>query len=134
MNRRTKQNTRNNSVVIMLNKGGSKVKPSKFTTDLNFITPSQASRILKMFDSPEAYAENFAALKAITRGLYKLIDDNGYDNNDQVARMFQTVNRLQGILLLDDIQEVDRILRESSLMPDPWFGFRGNGEEGCNVK
>lgn len=66
-----------------------------------------------MFDSPEAYAENFSAIKIITRGLYKIIKDTNQPSDSKVGRMFSTVNDLQGLLLLDNMQEVDRIIRES---------------------
>jgi hypothetical protein len=99
-------------------------EPSKptaqLTIDLHYLNPDQARQLLKMFDSPEAYAENFSALKAITRGLYKIIDDSKPNDESPVIRMFHTVNNMQGILLLDDMQEVDRIIYNSGLMPDAW--------------
>ncbi len=99
-------------------------EPSKpaaqITIDLHYLNPDQARQLLKMFDSPEAYAENFSALKAITRGLYKIIDDSKPDEASPIPRMFHTVNNLQDLLLLDNMQEVDRIIYNSGLMPDVW--------------
>lgn len=90
------------------------------TIDLQYITPDQARQVIGMFDGPEQYRKNFSALKAITRGLFKLLCEGG---NPKIQGMFNTVNDLQGILLLDDMQEVDRILSASCLMPDVWQGF-----------
>lgn len=110
-------------------------KPAKrIVIDLQYLNADQARQLINMFDSPEAYAENFSALKAITRGLYNLIQDKGFHDNNQIGRMFHTVNNLQGWLLLDDMQEVSRILEDSGLMPDPWHGFRENREKDCDVK
>jgi hypothetical protein len=100
-------------------------KPVKsISIDLQFLSPDQARQLIKMFDSPEAYAENFSALKAITRGLYKIIDDSLPPAENPISRMFNTVNNLQGLLLLDDAQEVDRIVNASGLMPNVWYGFK----------
>jgi hypothetical protein len=90
------------------------------TLNLKYLTATQAQELINMFDSPEAYAENFSALKGITRGLYKIIDDTNPSDGDPVSRMFHTVNNLQGILLLDDMQEVERIIHNSGLMPNVW--------------
>jgi hypothetical protein len=38
--------------------------------------------------------------------------------------MFSVVNNMQGILLLDDMNEVWRITEASGLMPNPWYGFQ----------
>jgi hypothetical protein len=100
------------------------------TIDLQFLGPDQARQLIKMFDSAEAYAENFSALKALTRGLYKIIDDSRPPAESPVSRMFHTVNNLQGLLLLDDAQEVDRIINGSGLMPNVWYGF--NSRKGGN--
>lgn len=98
--------------------------PVPFHADLNYITPRQLRIIIDMFDTPEAYAENFSALKAIARGLYNLIQDKGFHNNNQIERMFHAVNNLQGILYPEDPEEGHRILQDSGLMPDPWQQFR----------
>lgn len=93
------------------------VKSETFNCDLKYITADQAWQLIQMFDSPEAYAENFSAIKVITRGLYKIIEDTNQPSDSKVVRMFNTVNHLQGLLFLDDMQEVDRIIGESGLMP-----------------
>ncbi|GGG93521.1 hypothetical protein [Pedobacter zeae] len=91
---------------------------ASLTIDLNYITEDQARQVIKMFDSPEEYQRNFSAIKAITRGMFKLIcNERG---NHKIKGMFDTVNNLQGILLLEDSQEVERILEASGLMPDVW--------------
>ena len=100
------------------------MEKNKLSTELQYLTIDQARQLIEMFDNPEAYAENFSALKAITRGLYKVIQDTNLSTTSPVGRMFKTVNNLQGILLLNDPQEVERILSVSGLMPDPWYGFR----------
>lgn len=99
-------------------------KTEKLSIDLQYLTADQARQLIKMFDSPEAYAENFSAIKAITRGLYKVIEDTKPTPASQIGRMFHTVNNMQSLLLLDDMQEVERIISSSGLMPDPWYGFR----------
>jgi hypothetical protein len=107
-------------------------KPQRITIDLQYLNAAQAQQLIKMFDDPEAYAENFSALKAITKGLYKIILESKPDPDSPLPRMFHTVNNLQGILLLDDMQEVDRITRNSGLMPYVGFGDRsqkGAGDE-----
>ncbi|WP_285008795.1 hypothetical protein [Pedobacter faecalis] len=96
---------------------------------LRYLNAEQVRRLIKMFDSAEAYAENFSALKAITRGLYKLIEDSP-DDQSRIARMFRTVNNMQGALLLDNADEVERIVSRSGLMPDPWGGFSGRNSKG----
>lgn len=102
----------------------SSAKSTKFSIDLQYLNVDQARQLINMFDTAEAYAENFSALKAITRGLYKLIQDGGHDQNQKTIRMFHTVNNLQAILLLEDMQEVERILCNSGQMPAPWNSFR----------
>ncbi|WP_256004868.1 hypothetical protein [Pedobacter deserti] len=96
---------------------------------LRYLNADQVRRLIKMFDSAEAYAENFSALKAITKGLYKLIEDSP-DDQSRIVRMFRTVNSMQGALLLDDADEVERIVSRSGLMPDPWGGFRRANSKG----
>lgn len=93
-------------------------KPTKCIIDLQYLNADQARQLINMFDTPQAYSENFSALKAITKGLYKLIQDGGHNKNQKTIRMFNTVNDLQGILLLENMQEVERILLDSGLMPD----------------
>lgn len=88
--------------------------------DLKYINADQASSLIRMFDSPEAYAENFSAIKAISRGLYKIIEDHSPTDDSQISRMFYTVNEIQGKLMLDDMQEHERIISSSGLMPDPY--------------
>jgi len=94
---------------------------ANLTINLEYITPDQARQVLEMFDGPEQYQKNFSAIKAITRGMFKLLCEGG--PNQKIQGMFNTVNDLQSILLLDDMQEVDRILNASNLMPDVWKGF-----------
>ena len=76
-----------------------------------------------MFDSPDEYAENFSAIKAITRGLNNFLLENKPGINSPIGRMFNTVNEMQGTLMRDSMQEHQRILDASGLMPDQWRGF-----------
>lgn len=100
--------------------------------DLQYLTADQARYLIKMFDSPEAYAENFSAIKAITRGLYRLLENTDPPEKSPLLRMFRTVNDIQGGLMLDDMHEHERILQDSGLMPDPWYGFRSKkGAQSC---
>lgn len=94
-----------------------KAKSLHLSIDLGYLSADQARKIIRMFDTPEAYAENFSALKVITRGLYKVIEDKQLEPESQLGRMFKTVNGLQSALLPDDINEVDRIISNSGLMP-----------------
>ncbi|GEM_PF-4247014 len=102
--------------------GASEAK--QVTMNLNYITPDQAQQLIDMFDSPEAYAENFSALRAITTGLYKILLDTNVNERTQIGRMFSVVNNMQGILLRDDMKEVWRITEASGLMPYVGFGHR----------
>lgn len=111
-----------NHMPIMSIKPGS-IASERIVLDLEYLSADQAKQLIEMFDSPEAYAENFSALKAITRGLYKIIEDTKPKVESPLGRMFRTVNNLQGLLLLHDMQEVDRIIRSSGLMPNSWFSF-----------
>lgn len=104
--------------------------PERVTIDLKYLTADQARQLINMFDSPEAYAENFSAIKAITRGLYKVIEETKPTSASQIGRMFKTVNTLQSTLLLDNMQEVERIISSSGLMPDPWYRFRSQRKSG----
>lgn len=99
-------------------------QPNTITIDLKYITAKQAKQLIKMFDSPDAYAENFSAIKAITRGLHKIIMDSNPVGNTPIMRMFRTVNDMQGTLMLDDVQEHERIINNSGLMPNLWDSFR----------
>lgn len=111
---------------------GVAVENNRIIIDLQYLTTDQARHLINMFDSPEAYAENFSAIKAITRGLYKVIEDNKPKEKSPIVRMFHTVNEMQGMLMLDDMQEHERIIMKSGLMPNPWYGFRRRkGGEGC---
>jgi hypothetical protein len=107
---------------------GNQDLPSKSNTriiiDLQYLTTDQARQLIEMFDSPEAYAENFSAIKAITRGLYKVIEDTHAKIETPIARMFHVVNEMQGTLMRDDMREHERIINNSGLMPDPWCYFR----------
>lgn len=94
--------------------------------NLQYLTADQAKYLIEMFDSPEAYAENFSAIKAISSGLYNVLENMNPPEKSPILRMFHIVNNMQGTLMLDDMQEHERILKESGLMPDPWNGFRSN--------
>ena len=96
---------------------------NQVTLNLNYITPAQAQNLVEMFDSAEAYAENFSALKAITKGLYKILTDTSANERTQIGRMFSVVNTMQAILLLEDMNEVWRITETSGLIPNTWPGF-----------
>jgi CO dehydrogenase/acetyl-CoA synthase alpha subunit len=82
--------------------------------NLQYLNKQQATQLLDMFNSKEEYAKNFAALKAITRGMVGLLD-KGQDNNGKVLKLFNAVNEMQDALLLDKSEEVDSILKESGL-------------------
>lgn len=88
------------------------------TLNLNYITPTQAQDLIEMFDSPEAYAENFSALKAITRGLFLIAQEGGQGSNTNLERMFNTVNIMQAILAPENYSDMMLILLKSGLMPD----------------
>jgi hypothetical protein len=108
-----------------ITKQNSVSKPvEKLTIDLQYLTADQARNLIQMFDSPEAYAENFSAVKAITRGLYKLLENTNPPERSPILRMFHTVNNMQGTLMLDEMHEHERIITDSYLMPDAWYGFR----------
>lgn len=92
----------------------------KLKFELKYLSEKQAAQLLKMFDSPESFAENFSALKTVSRGLYKIIEENNVHLDDPLARMFKTVNDLQAWLYPDDIHEAERILQESGMVPNTW--------------
>lgn len=97
--------------------------PIEFTIKLNYLNAGQAGMVLSMFDNEEDFAEYFSALKAITRGLYKILEDCDF-KEDKIKRMFKVVNELQGRLLPEDMQQTEQILKDSGLMPDPWQNYR----------
>jgi hypothetical protein len=79
-------------------------KASKeITIKLNFLTEHQLNQILKMFDSEDAYSQNYPPLKAISGGLYELITRDQKNVNPKIRKMFQAINSFQGALILNDI-------------------------------
>jgi hypothetical protein len=102
------------------------------TIDLQYLSVEQAKSLISMFDSPQEYAENFSAIKAITRGLDKLILETDPALKTPIRRMFHTVNEIQGTLMRDNMQEHQRIIDGSGLMPDAWHVFHSKkGGESC---
>jgi hypothetical protein len=87
-----------------------------FTRELGYLTQKQANDVLKMFDSKEAYAKNFTALKTITSGFFDLLQDGGLSKNEKVGKMFNTVNNLQSALLPDNYMEMESILLKNKLL------------------
>lgn len=91
--------------------------------DLKYLNADQARSLIKMFDSQEAYAENFSAIKAITRGMFNVLHNTNQKAATPIVRIFNVVNSMQDTLMLDDMQENDRIVNASGLMPNCWYGF-----------
>jgi len=107
------------------------IKPTnQIIIDLQYLTAEQATSLIKMFDSPKDYAENFSAIKAITRGLFNIILETRPEKGSPIGRLFDTVNDMQDAIMLDDMQENERILRQSGLMPNTWSGFGKREEAG----
>lgn len=108
------------------------IPAERIVIELQYLNADQARCLIKMFDSPEAYAENFSAIKAITRGLFKALHNTNQKATTPIVRIFNVVNSMQDTLMLDDMQENERILNASGLMPDWWYGFGyQKGGSGC---
>jgi hypothetical protein len=120
-----------NNKNVFKNKSVSKSTGS-ITIDLQYLSVQQAKCLIEMFDTPEDYAENFSTIKAITRGLNRIIIDTKPGLKSPIGRMFHTVNEIQGVLMREDMKDHHRILDSSGLMPDPWIGFKAEkGGESC---